>query len=467
VIDYLTFHSDSVAAAIAFFSRVVKSELGALGLTRICGAFYGYYFWDAGWPGGYHNSGHHALARVAACPDVDFIAAPHDYQECSPGGLFHPQLAPGTLRLNGKLFYSEEDTGTHKLKAGVDYCGPCPDLRTSLGVLRRDAAGVLMHAGAEWFADLYGGCFEDPDILRGIGELKRLFEENLAGDRRPASQLLVVTNEENARYLWYDGALSDALVPRTLSELTAVGAPFQTIDISDLDKFFAGAGGEDCRLVFFLDCVYLSAAHRRAIRAHAARSGRTLFWNYAAGLITEQGFSLAAMAEVTGIKVAWWDRNWPLKVFTFLTGDRITYGTDEYCGPWLYGDDPEAAVLGRLRGKTDRPALVRAPGLLEKDLGTWRSVWSAAPAIQAPVLREIARRAGVHIYSEAGDQVLATRTLLAVHAATTGRRRIRLPAPSDVTDALTGKPIGRGIREFKAPLEWGVTALWRLQPAGK
>ena len=142
-----------MAGAIDFFCGMAKSELRALGRTKVCGVFYGYYFWDAGWPGGYHNSGHHALARVLASPHVDLVVSPHSYQERSPGGMYHPQFAAGSLRLNGKLFYNEEDTGTYKLPAGMDYCGPCPDLRTSLGALRRNAgppagARALVRSGS-------------------------------------------------------------------------------------------------------------------------------------------------------------------------------------------------------------------------------------------------------------------------------------------------------------------------------
>jgi hypothetical protein len=469
IIDYLTFHSDAAAEAILFFCGVTKSELKALDREKICGPFYGYYFWDAGWPCGYHNSGHHALAKVLASPKVDIVISPHDYQECSPGGLYHPQFAAGSLRLNGKLFYNEEDTGTHKVPKETEfYCGRCLDLRTSLGALRRNLMGVMQHNGTQWWMDIYAkGWFDDPDILKEIEGLRRLFNEQLHLGYRPNAEVAVIVNEENSRYVWYDGALTDALIPRQMSELTALGAPFHTFDASDLEKLFASPEGNNYKLVFFMDSVFLSARHRRVIKDLVARKGRTLFWNYAAGLVTEKEISLEAMREMTGIRAGWWDRSWPAKVFTLLTGERITYGTDEYIGPWLYGDDPGAEVLGRMRGKTDR-WFVRAPGLLAKDCGKWRSVWSAAPTIQAPVLRAIAARAGVHLYRRTGgDQVLAARNLLGLHAAEDGERTLYLPRRATVTDAITGKLVAKNAAEFKVKLQLGDTALWRLSSTGK
>jgi hypothetical protein len=227
---------------------------------------------------------------------------------------------------------------------------------------------------------------------------------------------------------------------------------------------FGGPEGDNYKLVFFMDCVFLSERQRRTIRELVAKKGRTLFWNYAAGLVTEKEISLEAMRAVTGFKAAWWEnRNWPAKVYTLLTGERITYGTDAYIGPWLYGDDPEAEVLGRMRGKTDC-RFVRAPGLLAKDCGEWRSVWSAAPTIQAPVLRALAARAGVHLYRRSGgDQVLAARNFLALHAAEDGAREIHLPRRATVTDAITGKLVAKNVSKFKVNLQCGDTGLWRLK----
>ncbi|MFC1451710.1 beta-galactosidase [Verrucomicrobiota bacterium] len=462
LIDYQTFHSEAVAEAILYFCGIAKSVLRELGRCKLIGAFYGYYFWDAGWPCGYHNSGHHALARVLISPDVDVLCAPYCYAEKSAGGQVHPQFAAGSMRLHGKLVYNEEDSGTHKVPADMLYCGKCPDLRTSLGVLRRNAAGAMMHTTTQWWMDIIAqGWFDDPDIQREIAGLVGMFEERFQADRRPNTQIAVIVNEANARYLRYDGALSDALIPRQMSELTALGAPFQTFDACDLERLFTQPEGDAYRLVVFMDCVYLSPEQRRAIREHAARNNRTLLWCYAAGLITEQGLSLEAMAELTGIKADWWDRTWPAKVFTFLTGDRITYGTDEYIGPWLYGTDPDAEALGWMRGKTDRP-FVNAPGLMAKDFNAWRSVWSAAPAIQAPVLRELARRAGVHIYTEGGDQVITAPGFLALHAAFKGEHTVHLPQAATVADAITGETVAGAATSFTVTLDCGDTGLWRV-----
>ncbi|MCY2928257.1 MAG: beta-galactosidase [Planctomycetota bacterium] len=74
--DYLEFHSDTVARRIERFAEVAKDALREAGRTKIVAAFYGYHFWFSRFTTGYHDSGHHALARVLACPHVDPICAP-------------------------------------------------------------------------------------------------------------------------------------------------------------------------------------------------------------------------------------------------------------------------------------------------------------------------------------------------------------------------------------------------------
>ncbi len=62
----------------------------------------------------------------------------------------------------------------------------------------------------------------------------------------------------------------------------------------------------------------------------------------------------------------------------------------------------------------------------------WTSVYLASPDIPAPVLRGIARHAGVHLYSEDGDVLYATPELLSVHTVSGGKRTFRLPGQVEI-----------------------------------
>ena len=456
--DYLVFHSEVVADAIIDFNGMVRSALREMGRTKVIATFYGYHFWFSGFACGYHNSGHHALAKVLASPDVDILCAPGNYQDRHPGGTFTSQLIAGSVRLHGKLFYNEDDTRTFMTPKGSAW-GRCPDRASSIGVLRRNLVGTLTSGGTAWWMDQGIGWFNDAGLLEDIAAQRRLAEDLLRGDRSSTAQVAVIVSQESSRYMWYDGALTEASLVMQLSELGAMGAPFEVFDATDLERLFSRPEARNYRLVIFLNCLYLSPDERQAIRKHVARDGRTLLWVYAAGLITENAVSTDAMQEVTGIRTQLYDRNWPLEVVSFYTGDRHTYGTAEVVGPILNGNDPEATVRGWVRQHTHKDSYM--PGLLEKDYGGWHSIWSAAPTVPAALLREMGRRAGVPIYSNCGDQVFTGPGLLAVHAAFDGKRTIRLPKPMTLKDVFTGETTAAEAGEFTVDMRRGDTRVWR------
>ena len=110
VIDYQTFHSEAMADAVLHVCKAAKDTLRDLGREKIVATFYAYSHWT-------HfsfASGHHAHARVLASPDVDAICAPLYYGNRHAGGGCGAQVLPASLRLHGKLYYAEDDTGTHR-----------------------------------------------------------------------------------------------------------------------------------------------------------------------------------------------------------------------------------------------------------------------------------------------------------------------------------------------------------------
>ncbi|OPZ31470.1 MAG: hypothetical protein BWZ02_00209 [Lentisphaerae bacterium ADurb.BinA184] len=108
--------------------------------------------------------------------------------------------------------------------------------------------------------------------------------------------------------------------------------------------------------------------------------------------------------------------------------------------------------------KTDLPLLDRRQYRLIIEL-------DREPAGTVDDWRRTARAAGVHLYTDAGDQVLAEKELLTLHAARDGERRILLPRRCRVQDAFTGEAVLTAGTEFTVSLPSGATAVWRLSPA--
>jgi hypothetical protein len=292
--------------------------------------------------------------------------------------------------------------------------------------------------------------------------LQRFAAERLDdADRASTAQTAVIVSDASVARMRQDAALSDALVFRQMLECGALGAPFDTYRVEDLETLFAQPGSANYRFLIFLDTLYLSPRQRGTVERRVKRDGRTVLWVYAAGLVTDEGFSAEAMRDLTGFRLAFrraTDFDLPM-VNSFLTGTRVVYGTERILDPIVCGEDAEATAAGWFVNTGD-------PGLLTRDFGGWRSVWSGAPAVPAVVLRHLARQAGVHLYVETGDQVLAGREFLAIHAGSDGERTVRLPAPCDVREADNGGWVGRGVAELRVKLRRGQTAIWNTTPVG-
>jgi hypothetical protein len=126
------------------------------------------------------------------------------------------------------------------------------------------------------------------------------------------------------------------------------------------------------------------------------------------------------------------------------------WGTDSALGPVFHSVDPDARVIGQVVTAMGRCK----PGFVVKQNDGWQAVWLASPGIPAAVLRGIARHAGVHLYSEAGDVLHASASLLNVHTVAGGARKFKLPRTvAIVRDLYDDRVLARHAAEFEDVLE--------------
>lgn len=464
IIDYLEFHSLALVDTLTYFAKTAKDTIRDLELEKLVGVFYGYHFKNLNKPFAFHNTGHFAHGPVLESEDIDFICAPYDYQGRESGNMYFAQLLAGSVRLHGKLYYCEDDTFTH-LSVREPNRFRCPDQFSSIHVFRRNLAGVLRDGGTAWWMDCGGnqpddnqipGWYREPELMENFGRMERVAGERInAVDHTPIAQVAIFVSEESAKYQRQDSALYDALVVKQLFEIGAIGTSVDTYRVADIARLSRESWFDNYRMVMFVDALWVSAEERSAIKRHLLTSGRTVIWVYGAGIVTASGLDVESMRDLTNIGVALRRRNEPLLVGTFVAGERRYYGTERAIGPVIYGADPEADVLGYLINTVD-------PGLLSRRAEGWRSIFSAAPALPAWLLRRFAREAGVHLYTESGEQIIAERGYLSIHAAYDGSHRIRLPERSNVVDAYSGAAVAKGTREFEVDLRRGETATWRV-----
>jgi len=127
------------------------------------------------------------------------------------------------------------------------------------------------------------------------------------------------------------------------------------------------------------------------------------------------------------------------------SGEWLGKGRTRF-SPAFYVTDPKAEVLGLNE--------IGKPGLAAVKTGKAESVFSCVYQLEVPFLTALAKRAGVHVYSENSDPMEANESLFSLHARFAGRKTVKLPRKTDVLDIVNGRIIARNTDTFTfdAPL---------------
>ena len=82
------------------------------------------------------------------------------------------------------------------------------------------------------------------------------------------------------------------------------------------------------------------------------------------------------------------------------------------------------------------------------------SIFAGTCQLETPVLRRVAKEAGVHLYSDTLDPIEANERFVSFHARTAGRKTIKLPRKTKVVEVFSGKRVADGVDTFSfdAPL---------------
>jgi hypothetical protein len=477
VIDYLRNLADLSAEVVIDFCRTAKEASGG---NALAGAFFGYLTeisWNDAFFGAehvesswstYQRSGHLGLRTILASPEVDFIVSPYSYPFRGIGGDGLPMPPSEALRRSGKLYIFEEDSRMHNRfdPEGRNYA-----FEHATAIHQRNFAQVLTHGlGIWWFIDNPPGTYlewqkTEPEFQPWLERFQKIGTWALGLDRTPQAEVAVLLDDESLFYEEFQNSLSIPLIWHQRHQgLSRFGAPYDIYLLQDL----IDGNLPPYKLYIFLNAFRLDGDRREALSREIKRDGRTALWIYAPSYVDDVP-STDAMTELTGFSFERLNIPWgPFMHITDFAHPATTgvpqdlfWGTNAIIGPLFHLNDPEARILGQVVYTLGRCR----PGLGVKEYEDWTSVYCAAPNIPAPVLRGIARYAGVHIYSDEGDVLYAINELLAVHTVSGGTRQFALPAPVEVVhDLYTDREIARDTGRFEVDLDPVSSALWYTGP---
>ena len=442
-IDFDEFRNTEMADTVALLCHAVKQAAP----KKLTVAFYGYHFEIAPAPSGMQTSGHLALGRLLRSPDVDILCSPVSYWNRGIGGGGYFMAPIDSIQLHGKLWLVEDDTRTHLSPPDAGYERPT-DFRQTRGVLARNFGHVVTHGTAVWWMDLPGqGWFAGDEMWQYLGTLDRAYTEALAkrGPYRP--EVAVVIDEQGPLFGAPNAQANMALLYRFRAQWYGIGAPTGIYLLEDL----ISGKMPPAKLTIILNAFRLTPAQRRTLQRRAARKGCVTLFMYAPGYADGDKLSVEAIRETTGIAV---------RTVEPRTGALIAVSGEAFPGsyaaltPSFAVDDPKAQTLATYAEGGE-------PAVASKAMGEGLSVYSGALEVPASMLRDLARKAGVHLYSEQGDIVMAGGGWVVLHATEAGTRTIRLPKAAACRDAVTGETYAPSA-SLSFEMQKGDTKLLRL-----
>ncbi len=369
--------------------------------------------------------GHLDYDRVFRSPLIDAVLSPADYRQRQGGQTGGFQFCPDAVLAGGNRIWHEVDHTTYCLKDSTEVAaqrrtahGKHFDLRSpaeAVGVLRREFALAMTTGSHMWWFDMFGGWFDDPLLMGEIKHMTQLADQ-LADTKPSRAEVAVFVDADSMYYVNGESSLGNTLIRGLQFVLFKAGVPWRFYSLPDLEKLDTSA----LKVAILPNLFAVTPEKRKLLEEKLLRDGKTIVLPFAPGIITDGKYDPANIEKLTDVQV----ENF---------GDR---------------SQPQEVIY--------------------KDRGEWTSVFVRQPEWTTPMLRDILREAGVHIYCDEDDAFYANDELIALHSAEGGRRTFRLPEPRIVTELFEGRtvsdsPVAEFTEEF-APME---TRLYRLQGGGQ
>lgn len=473
VLDYQDFKAYNVTNSILSFSKVVKEVSNGKWLA---GTYQGYITNALT----YESSGiaNNNFARLLEHDSMcDFFCGPVSYNTRQTGYSNSPMQAATSIVKAGKLCLVEFDERTVKVDMPdqspltMDEWGKTYTLEDTINIIKRDAGNTIISGFGSWIYDMTGGWYDDSEIYALTAVLMKEWAYALKYHENENNRevAFIIEDKMPSDYAYNFGGSYSALevnLGRQKEDLAAIGAGYDMYLASDFKKglskdykFYIFAGNR-----FEKDVI-------EGINKECKKDGKAILWIGTPGIYGEDGSMNANnISSLIDMEVALT----PSLVNTAVTIDALsidplikdanglTYGKGEIAevSPAAHVVDKDAISLGKIK-KTDLTGLAYKE--IKEEDKDYLSIFSTFGHVPAPVLRNIMRKVGVHIYDDSySDVVFSSSGYLCIDSPYGGDRTILLPKRYDVYDVYNDKLIGSDVDSFKVTFEAKNTYFYRL-----
>lgn len=430
VVDFLDFRSEEMADAMLLMCKSIKE----VAPEKLCLVFFmggggGFWFPYVGM----QESGRLWGTKALNSPYVDGVCSPVTYMDRYAGGTGFTAHAVDSSPLYGKLSFFEDDLRTHlstsdSLEATINRNRASASREETEGCLTRNMGQYISHGLNFWWMDLWGeGWFRGEQMWDFLDKLKKAHVKSQLGEKeyvRP--EIAVFTDLRSQLYL---RAHSQAWISMFLRQsLGKVGAPIGFYYLDDLLSEKVRPAKLNLVInAFALDDGQIATLNKIGEGEH------TFLWFWAPGLICNNRLDDANIARATGIAVTASDRS-DLGIIHFPQHEENFNPKHEGLHPSFLVTDPSVTPLAEY--------VSGGVAVAEKKIGAATHVYSGVLTLPSWFLRDLARKAGVHIYNNQDDVIAAGHGYVMIHAASNGQKTLSLPAQCTLKDAVTSETFG-------------------------
>ena len=473
VFDFFRAWHLGTANSVIYFGNIVKKHSPNL----LTGAFYGSAgacrFFSFGQIGGVTN--------ILDSDAIDFLASPPVYENRQPGGFEGTRQVFDSFRLKNRIFVVEDDSRTHLEN---NYYKPYFELFNmddSLNTLKRDFGRDICQDLQAWWFDQHkgGGRYKAPEFYDLFAKQQKIAREAYSLDRIKNSEIAAIYDEESYHVVSEETNHQMVELFRNY-EIDLIGAPVDRYYHNDMSD----PNMPDYKLYLFMNTFYLTDIEREVIKKKLAKNGAYALFMYGSGVINPDAqnvFDVANMEKLTGISMGMENVVRSGK-FKFqgeheiarrldkgeIYGDFVRKMWANACTylpriklsqvnlyPHLYADDEQAEPIAYFlhSGK---------PAVSIKKADGFTSVYCGSKYLSANIVREIARFAGCHIYSNNGDVLYANKNYITIHASASGKKTLHLPDKKDLYEVYTEQYYGRGTDEITFEMLKGQTLMFKV-----
>ena len=473
---YQRFHA-TVTEAILSICRHIKSNAPNKVLT---GIYYAYLLENVN----IQEIGYLDPEPVLKSSDVDFIAGPYSYlggtrpdrkrgendvvdhagnwlgraRGVGADGGFRVLLE--SLRRHRKMYLVEIDASTYVEPQISGEGGQGKETeKGTLKILKRDLAQMFVKGTAGWLYD-FGplrsgtGWYTSEPVIDLMRQFSRWGTKRKNLNLAPVSEVLMVGDPESffVTEHWTASAPYKGMGSRDFDFINhwflaaqarsffRIGAPMDFLYSFDLQP----ADFRRYKLIFINNLFYLDNDQTTALSAMLENSGATVVWYYAPGYVSPEKLDLPQMQKLTGMQFEVLTSPGPMMINTLFTLPKMAnaFGLSDEKYPRFVVTDPDAEVFGRW-ADNDQPAFAI------KEHQGWTSVYTGTAPLPVDILRWMADRAKVRLWSDQADIVYATEDAAMIVATRAGERTLFLPK------AMAEIEGGPAARTHKLDLDFG------------